>query len=75
MTQNSDSLNLVGYRVISGEADDVSDLLSSEFSTGAVTAIASSEWSQNNKDHTFNVIMDATTARVGGWVQISVASS
>ena len=38
-----------------------------------VTVVASSEWSQSNRDYSFNAVMDATTAKVGGWIQISTA--
>ena len=72
--ENAAKTNMLGYRVLSGEADDLSDLLSSDLSTGIVTVVASSEWSQSNRDYTFNAVMDATTARVGGWIQISTAS-
>ena len=72
--QSAVKTNSLGYRVLSGEADDLSDLLSSDLSTGIVTVVASSEWSQSNRDYNFNAVMDATTARVGGWIQISTAS-
>ena len=72
--ENAAKTNMLGYRVLSGEADDLSDLLSSDLSTGIVTVVASSEWSQSNRDYSFNAVMDATTARVGGWIQISTAS-
>ena len=66
----------LGYRAVSGEIDDISDLLSSELSTGVVTVVLHSEWasSDNTRDYTFDVAMDATTSRVIGWIQISTSS-
>ena len=39
--ENAAKTNMLGYRVLSGEADDLSDLLSSDLSTGIVTVVAS----------------------------------
>ena len=66
----------LGYRAVSGEIDDISDLLSSELSTGVVTVVLHSEWSSldRTRDYTFDVAMDATSSRVIGWIQISTSS-
>ena len=77
MIQDSpEELHHLGYRAVSGEIDDISDLLSSELSTGVVTVVLHSEWTSvdRTRDYTFDVAMDATTSRVIGWIQISTSS-
>ncbi len=71
-----EELRHLGYRAVSGEIDDISDLLSSELSTGVVTVVLHSEWTSvdRTRDYTFDVAMDATTSRVIGWIQISTSS-
>ncbi len=64
----------MGYRALSGEAEDISDFLSSELSTGVVSFTAEREWTESNKDHTFNVAIDATNARAIGWFQVTTES-
>lgn len=66
----------LGYRAVSGEIDDISDLLSSELSTGVVTVVLHSEWTSvdRTRNYTFDLAMDATTSRVIGWIQVSTSS-
>lgn len=66
----------LGYRAVSGEIDDISDLLSSELSTGVVTVVLHSEWTSVDltRNYTFDLAMDATTSRVIGWIQVSTSS-
>ena len=60
-----------GYRLSVTDQTEILDLVPVSLGDGTVNIVAQKEWTESNKDHTFNLLMDAENGRMLGWFHYS----
>ena len=60
-----------GYRLSVTDQTEILDLVPVSLGDGTVNIVAQKDWTESNKDHTFNLLMDAENGRMLGWIHYS----
>lgn len=59
-----------GYRVSVSEDNEIFSFLPGDLTEGQVTIIGSRKWTESNREHNIDFVMDAQTGRMLAWAEI-----